>query len=146
MINKRTQKISMIAGVLIGATAISMEATTLADDKNDSAATPKQLYDVSVKKMDGEQLKLSKYEGDVLLIVNVAITLPVPQAAQAREQTNDQRTPLPLRHHLARRPANARRPIRNARKGTDRGNVGCAWRGLRRRWLARSQSHRQRVF
>ncbi len=35
-------------------------------------AEPVSVYDLTVKDIDGDEVKLSKYEGDVLLIVNVA--------------------------------------------------------------------------
>ncbi len=38
----------------------------------ESKASPPSIYDFTVKDIDGSDVKLSKYEGDVLLIVNVA--------------------------------------------------------------------------
>ncbi len=42
-----------------------------AKGRESKASTP-SIYDFTVKDIDGTDVKLSKYEGDVLLIVNVA--------------------------------------------------------------------------
>lgn len=43
-----------------------------AADNSNKVAAEKSIYDFTVKNIDGEDVKLSKYKGGVLLIVNVA--------------------------------------------------------------------------
>ena len=43
-----------------------------AEKSTEAKASAKSIYDFTVKDIDGEDVKLSKYKGDVLLIVNVA--------------------------------------------------------------------------
>ncbi len=40
--------------------------------KDDDAKKPKSVYDFAVKNIDGKEVKLEQYKGDVLIIVNVA--------------------------------------------------------------------------
>jgi len=46
--------------------------TKAAEQSADAKTSAKSIYDFTVKDIDGEDVKLSKYKGDVLLIVNVA--------------------------------------------------------------------------
>lgn len=43
-----------------------------AGDEARNTTAEKSIYDFTVKDIDGEEVKLSKYKGGVLLIVNVA--------------------------------------------------------------------------
>jgi hypothetical protein len=60
--------------------------------------------------------------------------------------TRDPRTPHPLRHHPARRPTDARRPVLHARETPHRRSARRSRSRLYRRRLARCEPHRQRVF
>lgn len=59
--------------VLSAAAALSLFATATADDEKDAKTdAPANIYGFEVATIDGEKIKLEKFSGDVLLIVNVA--------------------------------------------------------------------------
>ncbi len=58
-----------ITALGIGSLALCLSASDTG--VNTSAADP-SIYDFAVKDIDGQEVKLSKYKGDVLMIVNVA--------------------------------------------------------------------------
>ncbi len=52
---------------------VSLGAVALGGDEAKSGKPPaKSVYEFAVKDIDGKEVSLSKYKGDVLLIVNVA--------------------------------------------------------------------------
>ena len=54
-------------------TVVSLGAFALGGDEAKSAKpAAKSLYEFTAKDIDGKEISLSKYKGDVLLIVNVA--------------------------------------------------------------------------
>lgn len=58
---------------LSAAVALTMFSTVTADDEKDTKAdAPANVYGFEVATIDGEKIKLEKFSGDVLLIVNVA--------------------------------------------------------------------------
>lgn len=61
------------AGATIAA-ALALGVLAMAEEKKDApaGAEARSVYDFTVKTIDGEEVKLDKYKGDVLLIVNVA--------------------------------------------------------------------------
>jgi glutathione peroxidase len=60
-----------IAALVGGAGAAMADEKAAQDDKSDGP-TAKSVYDFTVKDIDGKDVRLSKYKGDVLMIVNVA--------------------------------------------------------------------------
>jgi cytochrome oxidase Cu insertion factor (SCO1/SenC/PrrC family) len=64
-------KALVIAALVGGVWATMTDDKAAKDDKSDSA-TAKSVYDFTVKDIDGKDVRLTKYKGDVLMIVNVA--------------------------------------------------------------------------
>lgn len=60
----------LMAGLVLGTSVMKANATSNDSDKTPIAA--KSVYDFKVKSIDGKDVDLSRYRGDVLLIVNVA--------------------------------------------------------------------------
>jgi glutathione peroxidase len=56
----------VMTGVLLGALALR------GDESKSAKPAAKSVYEFTVKDIDGKEINLSKYKGDVLLIVNVA--------------------------------------------------------------------------
>lgn len=59
-------------GKLTGAAAMGLTGLALAGDPLKDTAMAKSVYDFSVKDIDGKDVLLSKYKGDVCILVNVA--------------------------------------------------------------------------
>jgi len=59
----------VIAGVSAASLALCMAGP---DEGAQEPAAKPSIYDFTVEDIDGDKVKLSKYKGDVLLIVNVA--------------------------------------------------------------------------
>lgn len=67
------KKITPILGVLLtGAVVSTAAAQYSASEKKASDVRVKSVYDITVKNIDGKDVALSKYEGDVMLIINMA--------------------------------------------------------------------------
>ena len=64
--NKRITVVALLATVLC---AVPLTATT---PDEGTMTKPSSIYDFTMKSIDGKDVRLSTYEGDVLLIVNVA--------------------------------------------------------------------------
>ncbi len=58
-----------IAAVGIGSLALCLSGS---DTGVKASAADPSIYDFAVKDIDGQEVKLSKYKGEVLMIVNVA--------------------------------------------------------------------------
>lgn len=64
-------KALVIAALVGGVWATMVDEKAAKEDKSDGPSA-KSVYDFTVKDIDGKDLSLSKYKGDVLMIVNVA--------------------------------------------------------------------------
>ncbi len=64
----------MLSWLLIAAAGTASLGVCLAASDSETAKPPSQtsVYGFSVKDIDGTEVQLSKYKGDVLMIVNVA--------------------------------------------------------------------------
>jgi len=70
---KRAWSLVGLSLIGVGAFALAFTAAFAGSDAPDApAATPKSVLDFTVKTIDGKDVKLADYRGDVLLIVNVA--------------------------------------------------------------------------
>lgn len=63
------KKITVAALLSTALCAVPLTATTPAEG---TMAKPSSIYDFTMKSIDGKDVRLSTYEGEVLLIVNVA--------------------------------------------------------------------------
>ena len=63
--------LTVVVALAVGLKFASDDARA-AEPSADATASAKSIHDITVKDIDGQDVKLSKYKGDVLLIVNVA--------------------------------------------------------------------------
>jgi len=64
---------SLLPLAAAAAVSLSLVLTFAGDGKGEgSAQAPQSVYDFTVKDIDGGDVSLAQYKGDVLLIVNVA--------------------------------------------------------------------------
>lgn len=65
--------VTPILGVLLAGAVVSTAAAQYsASKKKADDVTVQSVYDITVKNIDGKDVALSKYEGDVMLIINMA--------------------------------------------------------------------------
>lgn len=67
----RLMTLAIVAVLTVGL-EIAPGQVRAAEQSADATTSVKSIYDFTVKDIDGEDVKLSRYKGDVLLIVNVA--------------------------------------------------------------------------
>ncbi len=63
---------SFVLSAVLLAQAPSRPAEKGAMEKPASAAKAQSIYDFTVKDIDGKEVKLDKYRGDVLMVINTA--------------------------------------------------------------------------
>ena len=61
----------MVFGV-VGGVMVLMNAQSSESGSAAAASSPKSVYDFQMKDIDGKDVKLEKYKGNVLLVVNTA--------------------------------------------------------------------------
>ena len=64
--------VTAIASLVLAVPAAQTVPAAPADGGSTVKDAPKSIYDFTVKDIDGQAIDLSRYKGDVLLIVNVA--------------------------------------------------------------------------
>lgn len=63
---------ALAIAALVGGVGATMADEKAAKDDRSDGPTAKSVYEFTVKDIDGKDVSLSKYKGDVLMIVNVA--------------------------------------------------------------------------
>ncbi len=63
---------ALVIAALVGSVWVTMADEKGSKGDKSDGLTAKSVYDFTVKDIDGKDVSLSKYKGDVLMIVNVA--------------------------------------------------------------------------